>query len=432
MTMNSLRTVFLVSVLLPFYAFGDELLDVEDAASEVEMVVDVDTKNSTKISHLQNALESIPERKVPVIDNTNFDLFIEPEDFKPIDDGALNIEAVYPDFYQETSKYRSVMSYKVNLSHNFYTVVVTYWVGKYEMESTLINYDRQGNVIDHQLVAYDEMGKGQTITKSRISEHAITSQHSSWGLTKEIIEEEFVINYDGTIDKLESKNLNDTIDNEALVLYVLKEMDLAPLSVKTDLVVSKANPEASHEVIVVIPEIVDEGEGYFELNSHIVIADDRSGKVTHQYFETSQTNGWYSDAIRLREINLDTAPYRVTDDIRAFGVRVRHAGTSRVTQYQSEMLSLFIKSGDKLEKILDKYPVKTLNGEWDGECSGEFTETDSILIMSEQQSNGFNNIILKTKVKTITDNVSDDGECNSNEKTETKTSVLKYNGEEYK
>jgi len=55
-----------------------------------------------------------------------------------------------------------VISYKVNLSQNFYTVVVTYWVGKYEMESTLINYDMQGNVIDHQLVAYDETGKGQT------------------------------------------------------------------------------------------------------------------------------------------------------------------------------------------------------------------------------------------------------------------------------
>ena len=396
------------------------------------MAVEVDTNNSTTTSHFKNALESIIERQAPVIDNTNFDIFIDPEDFKPIDDGALNIEAVYPDFYQDTSKYRSVMSYKVNLSQNFYTVVVTYWVGKYEMESTLINYDMLGNVIDHQLVAYDETGKGQTTTTSRISEHAITSQHSSWGLTKEIVEEEFVINHDGTIDKLVSKNLNDTIDNDALVLYVLKEMDLAPLSVKTDLVVSKANPETSNEVVVVIPEIVDEGEGYFELNSHIVIADDRSGKVTHQFFETNQTNGWSSDAIQLREINLDTAPYRVTDDIRAFGIRVRHVGMSRVSQYQSETLSLFIKSGDKLEKILDKYPVKTLNGEWDGECSGEFTETDSILIVSEQQSNGFNNIILKTRGKTITDNVSDDGECNSNEKTETKTSVLKYNGKEYK
>ncbi|WP_319381731.1 hypothetical protein [Thiomicrorhabdus sp.] len=429
--MKYLRTLLLMSVLVPFYAFGQAPLAVEDAVSEIEMAVEVDTSNSTNASNFQNVLEAIKERKAPVIDTTNFDIFIDEADIKSIDNRALHIEAVYPDFYQDASKYRSMTSYKVSLSENFYTVVVTYRVGEYEMESTLINYDSQGNIIAHQLVAYDEIEKGQTRTTSRISEDAITSQHSSWGLTKEIVVEEFVINHDGTINKRESKNLSDTIDNDALVLYVLKEIGLAPPSLKTDLVVSKLNPETPNEVIVVIPEVVDEGEEYFELNSHIVIADNRSGKVSHHFFESSQTNEWYSDAIRLKEIILDMAPYRVTDDIRAFGVRVRYVGMSRVNHYENETLTLFIKSGDKLEKILDKYPVRNLNGEWDGECSGEFTETRKTLIMSKQQSKGFYNILLKNKIKITTDNVSDDGECNSNEKTETKTSVLKFNGKKY-
>jgi len=421
--MKQTQILILISLLFS-YSFGQEKQDekqVEGAIEQVEKSID-----------FKDVINALKERKLPVVDTTNFDDFIDVADFKSIDSHALKIETIYPDFYQEKSKYKAVSSYKVTLSQNFYTVVVTYKLGEYEMESTLINYDLKGNVIDYQRIVYDEIAEGLTQIKSRISERAITSHHTSWDLVKKIEVQEFVINFDGTIDRINSKRLNDTLSNFALVLSILKELGIDPLLVKTDLITSKINPQTPNEVIVVIPEIVNEEEEYFELNSHIVIADNRSGKVTHQFFETSQTNDWYSDALQLREITLDTAPYRVTDDIRAFGVRVRYVGMSKVNPYESETLSLFIKSADRLKKILDKYAVMDAFGEWDGNCFGEFTDTKNTLIMSNQKSNGFFNIMIKSKVTETKNEVNKNGECDAKVITTNQKSILKFNGKEYK
>ncbi len=416
--------IFILISLLVSYSFGQEKQDekqVEGAIEQVEKPID-----------FKDVINALKERKLPVVDTTNFDDFIDVADFKSIDSHALKIETIYPDFYQEKSKYKAVSSYKVTLSQNFYTVVVTYKLGEYEMESTLINYDLKGNVIDYQRIVYDEIAEGLTQIKSRISERAITSHHTSWDLVKKIEVQEFVINFDGTIDRINSKRLNDTLSNFALVLSILKELGLDPLLVKTDLITSKTNPQTPNEVIIVIPEIVNEEEEYFELNSHIVIADNRSGKIIQKFFESSQTNDWYSDALQLREITLDTAPYRVTDDIRAFGVRVRYVGMSKVNPYESETLSLFVKSADRLKKILDKYAVMDAFGEWDGNCFGEFTDTKNTLIMSNQKSNGFFNIMIKSKVTETKNEANKNGECDAKVITTNQKSILKFNGKEYK
>jgi len=421
--MKQTQILILISLLFS-YSFGQEKQDekqVEGAIEQVEKSID-----------FKDVINALKERKLPVVDTTNFDDFIDVADFKSIDSHALKIETIYPDFYQEKSKYKAVSSYKVTLSQNFYTVVVTYKLGEYEMESTLINYDLKGNVIDYQRIVYDEIAEGLTQIKSRISERTITSHHTSWDLVKKIEVQEFVINFDGTIDRINSKRLNDTLSNFALVLSVLKELGLDPLLVKTDLITSKTNPQTPNEVIIVIPEIVNEEEEYFELNSHIVIADNRSGKIIQKFFESSQTNDWYSDALQLREITLDTAPYRVTDDIRAFGVRVRYVGMSKVNPYESETLSLFVKSADRLKKILDKYAVMDAFGEWDGNCFGEFRDTKNTLIMSKQKSNGFFNILIKSKVTETKNEVNKNGECDAKVITTNQKSILKFNGKEYK
>jgi len=433
--MKQTQILILISLLVS-YSFGlqkkEVAKEVENATEQVTKVIEVEKPKKTNLSIFKDVIKGIKKRELPVVETTNFDSFIDEDDFNSIDDRALKIETIYPDFYQEKSKYKAVSSYKVTLSHNFYTVVVTYKLGEYEMESTLINYDLKGNVIDYQRIVYDEIAEGLIQITSRISGHAITTHHTSWNLVKKIEEQEFVINFDGTIDRTNSKRLNDTLSNFALVLSVLKELGLNPLLVKTDLIVSKTNPQTPNEVIIVIPEIVDEGEQYFALNSHIVIADNRSGEVTHQFFETSQTNDWYSDALQLREITLDTAPYRVTDDIRAFGVRVRYLGMSKVNPYESETLSLFVKSGDRLKKILDKYAVMDAFGEWDGNCFGEFRDTKNTLIMSDKKSNGFFNILIKSKIIETTNVVNENEECDAKEIITKQKSLLKYNGKEYK
>jgi len=449
MTMGFIRPLMLVLVFVAFAAYNQQssFMDAQ-AAAEANDAVENAVGKGASLSDFHKAITAMAERALPIIDATTFDNFIDEDDVNPIDDRALKIEALYPDFYEDEAKYRAMASYKVALSPNFHSVVVTYKLGEHEMETSLINYDADGNILDHQLIAYDEVADGNifdnqltaneeiayglTQIKSRLGESVITTHHITWDLVKEIEEQEIAINFDGSIEKIVSRKLSQSLADYALILSVLEELGIDPLAVKTDLIASKANPQNSNEVIVAIPEIMDEGEQYFDLNSHVLIADTRSGAIIHKYFESSQTNQWVSDAIALKEISIDTAPYRMAENVRAFGVRVRYSGMSRVNPYESETLSLFIRSGDRLNKVLNEYPMKLAIGEWDGDCSGAFTDTQNILLMSDQKSNGFSDIKIKSRIVTTKNEVNSNSECDAIETEAFQVKELKFNGIEYK
>lgn len=56
----------------------------------------------------------------------------------------------------------------------FHTVVITIKKGDNEMESRLINYDLDGNIIDSKVMAYDEIAEGMSMTNSKIERGKIT------------------------------------------------------------------------------------------------------------------------------------------------------------------------------------------------------------------------------------------------------------------
>ncbi|WP_437395784.1 hypothetical protein [Flagellimonas lutimaris] len=426
-----------LTALLIFIACGQNKKQepphrAQDADENVVDAVAEEVPKKMDTRKFSDVMDGIKEKQLPLIDTTNFDRFIDEADRKAFDAQILSIEKVYPDFYAEASKYQPMDLYKVQLSSKFYTVVMTFRKGDFEMESTLVNYDLEGNMIDHQLIAYDEIAEGSSRVESKISENKILSNRIFWTEKKEIEQEEYRIKSDGKIEASNSKTLSKTLKDYTLILSVLNELGLNLLMVKTNLVASKVSPQDPNEVIIAIPEIVDEGEHYFELNSHIVIADSRSGKIKYKYFESFQTNEWVSDAVELREIKIDTAPYQVLNEKRAFGIRVYYLGLSRPNPYENETLSLFVKSGNKLQKILGNYSVMDYGGEWDTDCWGEFVRNEKILFLSKKQTMGWFDILVKNKITETKDDVDENGECISNETISTETSVLKFNGEEYK
>jgi hypothetical protein len=224
---------------------------------------------------------------------------------------------------------------------------------------------------------------------------------------------------------------NPALTEQSFIQTVIQELGLEPSSVKTDLVALKPNPEAPNEVIVVIPEIVDEGEHYFELNSHILIVDKQTSKITHRFFESSQTNQWFSDAIILREISIDTAPYYVKDSLRAFGVLVSYFGLSRVNPYELKALSLFTKSGENLSKILAHYPVKQVGGQWDGDCEGMITDTDKLLLITQQKTNGFYDLLVKSKITESKTAVNKSDDCSVTDTVTWQKTKLKFTDNRY-
>ncbi|SEE66901.1 hypothetical protein SAMN04487765_3706 [Tenacibaculum sp. MAR_2010_89] len=387
-------------------------------------------EDATFISQFENpnfnkVINEIRVRSLPLVDNTNFDSFIEEGDYNEVNIKALKLEEVYPKLNKEGYNYRAIASYKVKISKAFHSVIVTIKKGDNEMESRLINYDFEGNILDSKVISYDEIAEAQSKIESKIEKNKLTIHNILWIDEKKIETTFFEIKSNGKIIPISKE--------EELIDSVIEQLNLDLSKVNTDLLVTKTMPNNSQEIIMVIPAYADTNndEHHFELNSHIVIVNSNTGKITHKYFESSQTNGWVSDAIQLREITIDTAPYLVSKNNRAFGVKVHYYGSSKANPYSNKTISLFIKSKNKLKKLLHNYDVMNYGGEWNTECVGEFTDVKNTLIMSKEKTNEYFDIMIKSKVTEIENSVGENGECDSNEKTTTKSVVLKFNGEKY-
>ena len=402
---------------------------MQGAIEVVETVTDTSSQNGH--SGFDEAIGAAKSKTLPVVEMTNFDSFIDEDDYDEIDANALKLDQIYPDFNNENYSFRPIAYYQVPLSNNFHTIVITLLKGEHEMTTVLINYDTEGKPIAHEEVGFDEIAESMSRTVSRISENKLTVNRIFWGNIREVEEIEYEIRGDGTIKKVGTKKLNDSFENFTLINSVLMDLKLDWIQTKTNLIRTLEDPNNLYETIVVIPEIVDEGDHYFELNSHILVVDNRSGKITHKYFESKKTNEWISDAIELNGIQIDSNSYQISEDKIAFGVSVSYFGHSQVNPYSNKKLSLFVKSGDSLVKILSNYTIENYHGEWDGDCDGGFNETKKSLRMSQEKTNGYFDISV-TKEMIFSEQFKDkNGECLITEKISTENTILKFNGWRY-
>jgi len=394
--------------------------DVEDA---VEAVAQTDENTNFK-----EVLQKLKLKSVPLIDSTSFDSFIDEEDYKTINTEALKLVKVYKNWNNPNYNYRAIDAYRLNLSKDFYTVVVTVLLGDNELENRLINYELNGSIITSEIVAYDEIAEGWTRYQSKIEAKKITIKYHV--LVSDDDASQMEIN---TLRIEPNGTLKQLTINDVFYELVIKTLNINSKKLIPSLQAFKILPNSSNQAVLIIPEVVEgsEEEHYFSLNTHIAVANLETKQITHQYFESSKTNGWVSDAIVLTDIIIDTAPYDVTDNIKAFGIRTHFVGSSRVNPYESETLSLFVKLEDKLQKVLDNYEVLNNVGEWDGFCFGKFIKEEKILIISPQKTNEYYDIIVKNKI-TETKNFEDEnGECDYKETITHQTSVLKFDGETY-
>lgn len=209
---------------------------------------------------------------------------------------------------------------------------------------------------------------------------------------------------------------------------VLQQLHLSTKDCYQDLVVEKVLPYAKTQSVLVIPKIAQQEEGWVSLDSYILVIDTQTGKILQTYYEPE---AWESDAVRLEEIIIDTAPYKVNDSNRAFGIRVRHHGSSGPNPFSEETLSLFIPQGKQLVKILDNFIVATYRGEWDMNCAGEFEEEKKTLIISPTQTNAFFDLISKNQI-TTTSQTPKGEDCLEKTRQETTTQTLRFTGDKYK
>lgn len=242
----------------------------------------------------------------------------------------------------------------------------------------------------------------------------------------------------GTIDGSEAIPADSTIqsaDNDEnsegeASLYldaVLNQLDIKLEDCYKGFITEKVLPYSTDMTVMVIPKIAHSEDDFWVLDAYIVIIDNNTKNIVHKFYEK---DAWTSDAIMLNSISIDTAPYRLNETIRAFGVRLSYANNSRPNPYSESLLSLFIPDGDKLVRVLKDYPVDTYHGDWDTRCAGEFTSVETVLIMSDKQTNGYNNIIAKGTITTEINKPNGD-DCDSEQSSKNTTETLRYEDGQY-
>lgn len=96
------------------------------------------------------------------------------------------------------------------------------------------------------------------------------------------------------------------------------------------------------------------------------------------------------------------------------------------------MLSLFVKENGKLRNILHNYNFEENTGEWNGACEGEFHAEKTEFIFTTDKTNDYFDIIVKKTLTKTTNFETEIGDCDYNEEIKRETSVLKFDGKQYK
>jgi hypothetical protein len=71
-----------------------------------------------------------------------------------------------------------LLNYKLNLSDNFYALVVSYQLSEMELFTSIITYDKEYNIIDLLMIAYDEIAESWFRTESIIYKDHIIVENS--------------------------------------------------------------------------------------------------------------------------------------------------------------------------------------------------------------------------------------------------------------
>nr|WP_294858181.1 hypothetical protein [uncultured Fluviicola sp.] len=210
----------------------------------------------------------------------------------------------------------------------------------------------------------------------------------------------------------------------------MRQLGIKKTELKDDLWGEKVLPYAKTQTVMVVPHLIDENEneGIFTLDAVIVVVNNQTGKIIQKYKED---NLIFSDAIFLSGFTVDTAPYMLTKEIRAFGIRAQFYGHSSANPYSEVQLSLFIQEGNSLRQVMKEQVIEQSSGEWNTHCNGRFHNMKSIILFETETSKTYFNLVIKERSSvTFNEKIKDECEEKITDKQE-KKKILHYDGESY-
>lgn len=179
-SVNTINTpIYLVFVVLKM---KDQKVDLEEQQRLAVKIEWIDNDNDyysedmnyeERRTYFDKFLRNISPEMLPVIDTTNFDTDRNYNFYTNQELRFINIEQIYPNYFQEGNNYKTAPSYAIILSDEYNSLALTTFKGENEIETVLVNYDYKGDVLDHIVVSYDEIAEGLSRTYSEIGHKKI-------------------------------------------------------------------------------------------------------------------------------------------------------------------------------------------------------------------------------------------------------------------
>jgi hypothetical protein len=160
----------------------------------------------------------------------------------------------------------------------------------------------------------------------------------------------------------------------------------------------------------------------------VLVADSKTGAVIAHSYEPSAIT---SDAMGLQSIALDTAPWQLTPQERAFGVRKSFANSSRVNSYADTSLSLYVIDEGKLRRVLSNLTTLKSSADSDGNCAGQFSDTSRAISVGPAGRGGYAKLLVSEKTVDTTKTAAGE-QCTSKDKAAKRASfTIEYDGSHY-
>lgn len=140
-------------------------------------------------------IEKYAVKALPLTDSTNFDNYKNITSLTKEQSSLLKLEKIEPN-----KDVAFTINYRLNLSPNFKSLVISYYPNEQELFTVLINYTYSFDIIDFKEIAYDEIAEGSIKTTSLINKDKIevTQRDESSGSLK-IKTTKYKIKKDGKI-----------------------------------------------------------------------------------------------------------------------------------------------------------------------------------------------------------------------------------------
>lgn len=167
------RTIFFLAVLAVLFSCKDSSKESQDSSKKDKSAnKNVNSVTDDSVNDEYSFLSEYPNKALPFVDSTNFNNINKAKQLTEQQKDLLRLDKILGESYSDIVQSLQI-NYRVNLSDNFSTIIMSYELGEHELLSKIINYDVHFMPIAWQEIAYDEIAEGLVRKQSKIYKDSI-------------------------------------------------------------------------------------------------------------------------------------------------------------------------------------------------------------------------------------------------------------------